>query len=37
MRMKFNLFGKKHKCTKCGKKFKDEIELADHNRTAHPT
>jgi hypothetical protein len=35
--MKFNFFGKRHKCTKCGKKFKDELELADHNRTAHPT
>jgi hypothetical protein len=33
--MKFDFFGKKSKCAKCGKKFKDEIELADHNRTAH--
>jgi hypothetical protein len=33
--MKFNFFGKKSKCAKCGKKFKDELELADHNRTAH--
>ena len=33
--MKFNFFGKKSKCAKCGRKFKDEIELADHNRTAH--
>jgi hypothetical protein len=35
--MKFSLFGRKSKCAKCGKKFKGEIELADHNRTAHPT
>nr|MDQ4013613.1 hypothetical protein [Thermoproteota archaeon] len=28
-------FGKRHKCTKCGKKFKDELELANHNCTAH--
>ncbi len=27
--MKFNLFGKKHKCNKCGMKFKDEAELMD--------
>jgi hypothetical protein len=35
--MKFNFFRKKSKveCIKCGKKFKNEIELADHNRTAH--
>ena len=33
--MKFNFFGKKSKCVKCGRKFKDETELADHNRTAH--
>ena len=33
--MKFNLFGKKSKCAKCGRKFKDEVELADHNLTAH--
>ena len=25
--MKFNFFAKRHKCAKCGKKFKDEIEL----------
>ena len=33
--MKFNFFGKKSKCLKCGKKFKNEAELTDHNRTAH--
>jgi transposase-like protein len=25
--MKFNLFGRKYKCNKCGSKFKDETEL----------
>jgi hypothetical protein len=37
--MKFNFFRKEYnvECVKCGKKFKDEIELAEHNRTAHPT
>ena len=35
--MKFNLFGKKSKCLKCGKKFKNETELMEHNRTAHAT
>lgn len=35
--MRFNFFGKKSKCIKCGKKFKNEIELADYTRTAHPT
>jgi hypothetical protein len=33
--MKFNLFGRKTKCAKCGQKFKSEAELMDHNRTAH--
>ena len=35
--MKFNFFRKKYnvECIKCGKKFKNEIELTDHNRTAH--
>jgi hypothetical protein len=33
--MKFNLFGRKPKCVKCGQKFKNETELADHSRTAH--
>ena len=33
--MKFNLFGKKSKCLKCGKKFKNETELAEHEHTAH--
>ena len=33
--MKFNLFGRKPKCAKCGKKFKNETELMDHSRTAH--
>jgi uncharacterized Zn-finger protein len=33
--MKFNFFGKKHKCNKCGMKFKDEAELMDHNRKEH--
>jgi hypothetical protein len=35
--MKFNFFRKKSnvECIKCGKKFKNEIELTDHNRTAH--
>jgi hypothetical protein len=37
--LKFNFFRKKFnvECIKCGKKFKDEIELTDHNRIAHPT
>jgi hypothetical protein len=36
--MKFNFFRKKYnvECIKCGKKFKNEMELTDHNRTAHP-
>jgi hypothetical protein len=33
--MKFDFFSRKRKCAKCGKKFKDETELIDHNRTAH--
>ena len=35
--MIFNLFRRKSnvECIKCGKKFKNEIELTDHNRTAH--
>jgi hypothetical protein len=35
--MKFNFFRKKSnvECIKCGKKFKDEIELTDQYRTAH--
>jgi hypothetical protein len=35
--VKFNFFRKKSnvECIKCGRKFKDEIELTDHNRTAH--
>jgi hypothetical protein len=37
--MKFNFFRKKFnvECIKCGKKFKNEIELTNHNRTVHPT
>ena len=35
--MKFNIFGKKAKCDKCGKKFKNEAELSDHHTTAHAT
>lgn len=35
--MKFSFFGKKSKCAKCGKKFKNEAELMDHNNTAHAT
>jgi hypothetical protein len=34
--MKFNIFGKKSKCDKCGKKFKNEAELADHQHKVHP-
>jgi hypothetical protein len=36
--MKFNFFRRKYdvECIKCGKKFKSEIELTDHNRTVHP-
>jgi hypothetical protein len=33
--MKFNLFGKKFKCDKCGKKFKNDTDLAEHNISAH--
>ena len=33
--MKFNFFGKKSKCLKCGKKFKNASELRDHERAAH--
>jgi hypothetical protein len=33
--MKFNFFGKKSKCAKCGKKFKNETELAEHEHIAH--
>ena len=33
--MKFNIFGKKHKCNKCGMKLKDEDELTEHNRKVH--
>jgi hypothetical protein len=33
--MKFNFFGRKHKCSKCGDKFKDETELMGHNRKVH--
>ena len=35
--MKFNFFSKKSKCLRCGKKFKNEADLMDHNRTEHPT
>jgi hypothetical protein len=37
--VKFNFFRKKYnvECIKCGKKFKDEMELTDHNRNAHST
>jgi hypothetical protein len=35
--MKFNFLRKKSnvECIKCGKKFKNEVELTDHNHTAH--
>jgi hypothetical protein len=33
--MRFNFFGKKSICDKCGKKFKNEAELMGHNHTAH--
>lgn len=35
--MKFNFFRKKLnvECIKCGKKFKDELELTNHNRITH--
>jgi hypothetical protein len=33
--MKFNFFGKKFKCSKCGKKFENASELRDHERAAH--
>ena len=35
--MKFNFLRKKSNVEriKCGKKYKDEIELTDHNCTAH--
>ena len=33
--MKFDFFSKKSKCAKCGKKFKNEAELLDHDRTTH--
>jgi hypothetical protein len=33
--MKFNLFGIKKRCNRCGKKFNDETELMDHNRKLH--
>jgi hypothetical protein len=33
--MKFNFFGKKSKCPKCGKKFRNETELAEHEHIAH--
>jgi hypothetical protein len=35
--MRFNFFSKKSQCDKCGKKFKSDAELMDHNGTAHPT
>ena len=35
--MKLNFFGKKSKCLKCAKKFGNETELMEHNRTAHAT
>jgi hypothetical protein len=34
--MKFSLFGKKSKCLKCGKKFKNETELADMKKQHIP-
>jgi hypothetical protein len=33
--VKFNFFGKKSKCDKCGKKFKNDAELMDHQRASH--
>ncbi|HEU4447194.1 MAG TPA: hypothetical protein VFR94_21150 [Nitrososphaeraceae archaeon] len=33
--MKFDFFGKKSKCDKCGKKFKNDAELVDHERASH--
>ena len=35
--MKFNFLRKKSnvECIKCGKEFKNEIKLTDHNRTTH--
>lgn len=33
--MKFNFFGKKYKCEKCGSKFKNEDELTDHQNKVH--
>ena len=33
--LRFNFFGKKSICDKCGKKFKNEAELMGHNHTAH--
>jgi hypothetical protein len=32
--MKFDFFGKKSKCV-CGKKFKNDAELMDHQRASH--
>ncbi|MBV9176625.1 MAG: hypothetical protein JO327_00540 [Nitrososphaeraceae archaeon] len=33
--MQFSLFGKKLKCTTCGKKFKSDSELEQHRQREH--
>ena len=35
--MKFNIFGKKFKCDKCGSKFKNEADLIEHRTREHRT